>query len=64
MIANEFVIPKTIKVEEGATDRFAQFIIEPFERGYGTTVGNALRRVLLAFYMDTVVMECFSRLVA
>lgn len=48
MIANEFVIPKTIKVEEGATDRFAQFIIEPFERGYGTTVGNALRRVLLA----------------
>lgn len=48
MIANEFVIPRTVKVEEGATDRYARFIVEPFERGYGTTVGNSLRRVLLA----------------
>lgn len=48
MIAKEFVIPKTVKVEEGATDRYARFIVEPFERGYGTTVGNSLRRVLLA----------------
>jgi len=48
MIAKEFVIPKWVKIEEGATDRYAQFIIEPFERGYGTTIGNSLRRVLLA----------------
>lgn len=48
MIANEFVIPRTVKVEEGATERYARFIVEPFERGYGTTVGNSLRRVLLA----------------
>ncbi|NIA13930.1 MAG: DNA-directed RNA polymerase subunit alpha [Nitrospiraceae bacterium] len=48
MIAKEFEIPKTIKIEEGATDRFARFVVEPFERGYGTTIGNALRRVLLA----------------
>ena len=48
MIANEFVTPKWVKVEEGATDRYSRFHIEPFERGYGTTVGNALRRVLLA----------------
>jgi DNA-directed RNA polymerase subunit alpha len=33
---------------EGATDRYARFVVEPFERGYGTTVGNSLRRVLLA----------------
>jgi len=48
MIANEFVIPRTVKVDEGATERYARFIVEPFERGYGTTVGNSLRRVLLA----------------
>jgi DNA-directed RNA polymerase subunit alpha len=48
MIAEEFIIPKWVKIEDGATDSFARFSVEPFERGYGTTVGNALRRVLLA----------------
>lgn len=48
MIAKEFVIPKWVKVEDGATDRYARFVVEPFERGYGTTVGNSMRRVLLA----------------
>jgi DNA-directed RNA polymerase subunit alpha len=48
MIAKEFVIPKWVKIEDGATESYARFVIEPFERGYGTTVGNSLRRVLLA----------------
>lgn len=48
MIASDFVIPKWVKVEEGATNRYARFAVEPFERGYGTTIGNSLRRVLLA----------------
>ena len=48
MISEKFVIPRTVKVEEGATDSYARFIVEPFERGYGTTLGNSLRRVLLA----------------
>ena len=48
MIAAGFVIPKWVKVQDGASDEFSRFIIEPFERGYGTTIGNALRRVLLA----------------
>lgn len=48
MITEDFVVPKWVKIEEGATDRFARFSIEPFERGYGTTVGNSIRRVLLA----------------
>lgn len=55
MIAEEFVIPKWVKVEEGATNTFARFSVEPFERGYGTTVGNALRRVLLASLSGTAV---------
>lgn len=48
MIAKEFVLPRTVRMEEGATDRYARFVVEPFERGYGTTLGNSLRRVLLA----------------
>lgn len=48
MATEDFVIPKWVKIEEGATEQFARFTVEPFERGYGTTVGNSLRRVLLA----------------
>jgi len=31
-----------------STDKYGRFFIEPFERGFGTTVGNSLRRVLLS----------------
>jgi DNA-directed RNA polymerase subunit alpha len=48
MLAEDFVIPKWVKIDAGATDKYARFMVEPFERGYGTTVGNSLRRVLLA----------------
>ncbi len=33
---------------EALTDRYGQFYAQPFERGFGTTIGNALRRVLLS----------------
>lgn len=36
-----------LQVEE-LSDRFGRIIIEPLERGYGTTIGNSLRRVLLS----------------
>jgi DNA-directed RNA polymerase subunit alpha len=39
------------KVEQDrstSTDTYGRFVIEPFERGFGTTVGNSLRRVLLS----------------
>lgn len=39
-------MPNQIIVEE-STPTFAKFIIEPFERGYGHTLGNTLRRILL-----------------
>ncbi|HRI86849.1 MAG TPA: DNA-directed RNA polymerase subunit alpha [Candidatus Hydrogenedentes bacterium] len=48
MIHKEFVLPKSVKISEGSSETYARFIVEPFERGYGTTMGNALRRVLLA----------------
>ena len=33
---------------ETLTDRFGQFTAQPFQRGFGTTIGNSLRRVLLS----------------
>ena len=44
-----FELPKRLhKEEHGATSTFAKFIAEPFETGYGHTIGNCLRRVLLS----------------
>jgi len=55
MIASNLEIPRFIKLEEGATDRYAKIGVEPFERGYGTTVGNSLRRVLLSSLQGSAV---------
>jgi len=44
---NNLLKPKTIQVEQVSTNR-AKVTLEPFERGYGHTLGNALRRVLLS----------------
>ncbi len=44
-----FEMPKTLtKEESSATETYAKFVAEPFEAGYGHTVGNSLRRVLLS----------------
>jgi len=45
----KFELPSKLnKVEEGSTPTYAKFIAEPFEAGYGHTIGNSLRRVLLS----------------
>jgi len=44
-----FEMPKRLTKEDStATETFAKFIAEPFETGYGHTIGNSLRRVLLS----------------
>lgn len=44
----KFELPTKIKIEEASKKaNFARFIAEPFERGFGHTVGNALRRIML-----------------
>src|SRR5512137_985941 len=44
-----FEMPKRlIKEDTTATETYAKFIAEPFETGYGHTIGNSLRRVLLS----------------
>ena len=42
----EFEKPNITKIDENKD--YGVFVVEPLERGYGTTLGNSLRRVLLA----------------
>jgi len=49
MRLKDFQTPKRLVCdEESATDSYGKFIAEPFERGYGHTIGNSLRRILLS----------------
>src|ERR687892_2749640 len=49
MLWKGFQRPKRLEFDrETLTDRFGRFYAQPFERGFGTTVGNAVRRVLLS----------------
>jgi len=45
----DFQMPKRLDCEESKyTGTYGKFIAEPFERGYGVTLGNSLRRILLS----------------
>ncbi len=45
----DFQMPKRLECDESTyTQTYGKFIAEPFERGYGVTLGNSLRRVLLS----------------
>ena len=49
MLSTGFQKPKRLSVSsEDASPNYGQFVAQPFERGFGTTIGNAMRRVLLA----------------
>lgn len=46
---SDLIKPKKIEVEDDAEDnRYGRFVVEPLERGFGLTIGNSLRRVLLS----------------
>ncbi|MFN0065831.1 MAG: DNA-directed RNA polymerase subunit alpha [Chlamydiales bacterium] len=67
VLYDKFEMPRKIKVDEkSCSSTFARFVAEPFERGFGHTLGNALRRLLLtsieapaiiSFYMEGVPHE-------
>ncbi|MBI4355589.1 MAG: DNA-directed RNA polymerase subunit alpha, partial [Candidatus Omnitrophica bacterium] len=45
----DFEMPKQLICEEATlTPTYGKFIAEPFERGYGTTIGNGFRRILIS----------------
>ncbi|MFP4353709.1 MAG: DNA-directed RNA polymerase subunit alpha [Phycisphaerae bacterium] len=48
---------RVVSDEEVSTPRYGKFLVEPFERGFGTTVGNALRRILLSSLEGAAVTE-------
>ena len=41
-------MPKPLISDAGNNDSYGKFVLEPLERGFGSTLGNALRRVLLS----------------
>ena len=49
MIWHQFQRPAAVTLDvDTADERYGRFTAQPFERGWGTTVGNALRRALLS----------------
>jgi len=55
VLDQEFVLPEGIFKDE-LTDNYGRFIFEPLERGYGVTIGNSLRRVLLSSIMGAAIV--------
>ncbi|MCD7903685.1 MAG: DNA-directed RNA polymerase subunit alpha [Oscillospiraceae bacterium] len=47
--------PRIECIETSADDSYGKYVVEPLERGYGTTLGNSLRRVLLSSLPGTAV---------
>lgn len=47
MSTNNLLMPESLVVEE-TTDTYGKFVLQPLERGFGVTIGNAFRRVLLS----------------
>lgn len=52
----EFLKPRVVKVTP-ESDQHARVVIEPFERGFGHTLGNALRRILLSSMPGAAIVE-------
>ncbi|MBZ0158316.1 MAG: DNA-directed RNA polymerase subunit alpha [Alphaproteobacteria bacterium] len=49
LVKRGFQLPKKINFdEETLTDSYGKLVVEPLERGFGTTIGNSLRRILLS----------------
>ena len=51
-------LPATIEIDDRSRSAtFGRFIVEPFERGFGTTIGNSLRRILLSSIEGAAVIK-------
>src|SRR5690625_3290207 len=52
----DLIRPREVRIESDTrSETYARFLAEPLERGYGSTIGNALRRVLLSSIRGTAV---------
>lgn len=60
LVYDKFEMPKGIKVDENSVSSvYGKFIAEPFERGFGHTIGNALRRLLLSSIESPAIISFF-----
>ncbi|MCB1180620.1 MAG: DNA-directed RNA polymerase subunit alpha [Chlamydiia bacterium] len=60
IIYDKFEMPEKIKIDEKtASSTYAKFIAEPFERGFGHTIGNGLRRLLLTSIEAPAIISFF-----
>ena len=53
----EFEKPNIRVVEISDDNKYGKFVVEPLERGYGTTLGNLLRRIMLSSLPGTAVRQ-------
>ncbi len=54
----DLIKPREVEIDERTqSDTYAEFVAEPFERGFGTTVGNSLRRILLSSIVGAAVTK-------
>lgn len=52
----DIIKPKNFDIDRGSiTERYGKFVVKPLERGYGVTLGNSLRRILLSSMMGSAV---------
>ncbi|MDR0351033.1 MAG: DNA-directed RNA polymerase subunit alpha [Puniceicoccales bacterium] len=52
----KFELPKKLdKIDDTATDTYSMYVAEPFESGYGHSIGNSLRRILLSSIEGTAI---------
>ena len=52
----DLIKPKGFEIDrESQRDDFTKFVIRPLERGFGVTLGNSLRRILLSSMMGSAV---------
>lgn len=52
-------LPAKVEVDIASkTNTFGRFMIEPFERGFGTTIGNSIRRILLSSIEGAAITKC------
>jgi DNA-directed RNA polymerase subunit alpha len=57
MKINNLHLPEKVTIEESTyTETFGRFIMQPLERGYGVTIGNAIRRVLISSLPGTAII--------
>ncbi len=54
----ELIRPREVKIDtRSKTEKYAKFTCEPLQRGYGVTLGNALRRILIGSIMGSAVTK-------